>query len=96
MKRTNDQKISEVIREFKEKNQIGHKLYQKKLESLWIELFGSITEGYLEKFKLQQKMLTVYLKSPVLRKELNMNKTVILDTLNKRLAEDQLEDINFR
>lgn len=96
MKRTNDQKIAEVIREFKEVNQLGHKLFQKKLESLWLELFGSVTEGYLEKFRLQNKTLTVYLRSPVLRKELNLNKEVILENLNKRLGEDHLDDLIFR
>ncbi|MBK9272233.1 MAG: DUF721 domain-containing protein [Saprospiraceae bacterium] len=96
MKKSNDQKLSEIIREFADQKPYKNKLFHKKVEVAWMELFGDLTKGYLEKLKIQNKILSVYLKSPSLRIELEMNKKLILSNINKKLAPDQLEDIKFR
>lgn len=96
MKRTNDQKLSEVIKEFAEQKQYKHKLQVKKIETVWLELFGEITKGYLDRIKVQNNILTVYLSSPTLRVELDMNKKLILQNLNKKLGNDQLDELIFR
>lgn len=96
MKKVHDQKISEIIKEFTDQKPLKSKLQLKKVESCWLELFGNLTNQYLDKMKLQNRKLIIYLRSPSLIQELNMNKKMILNHLNQRLGDDQIEEISFR
>lgn len=49
MKRTNDQKLADVLGDFANQELFKNKLIQKRIENIWFELFGSLSNGYTEK-----------------------------------------------
>lgn len=96
MRKSNDQTIKEVLKEFAGQKKFKDKLNVKKLEILWQELFGSLAGQYTERIYYSKGVMTVHLSSSSLRKELSLNKSLILKQLNSRLTEQTLEDIEFR
>ncbi len=97
MRKSNDQTLKEVLKEFSEQKKFKNKLNIKKLEMIWNELFGALAGSHTEKIFLSNNVATVYLNSSSLRKELHLNKKLILQQLNNRMnAEEILTDIEFR
>ncbi|MCC6815421.1 MAG: DUF721 domain-containing protein [Saprospiraceae bacterium] len=96
MRKSNDQTLKEVLKEFTEQKRFKDKLTSKKLENVWYELFSSLAGNHTQKISLQDKVMTVYLSSSSLRKELSLNKTLILQQLNKHLINHEIDDIVFR
>ncbi|HQX45496.1 MAG: DUF721 domain-containing protein [Saprospiraceae bacterium] len=96
MKRTNDQKLADVLGDFANQELFKNKLIQKRIENIWFELFGSLSNGYTEKIIYRNKILSIYVNSSNLRADLSMNKKQILDKLNEHLKEDLILELNFR
>lgn len=97
MSKSHEQTIREALKEFSEQKKFKQKLSLKKLETIWIESFGSLAGAYMEKITFHKGILCIHTSSSSLRKELLINKKLILQQLNKQLTEDEkLEDIDFR
>ncbi len=96
MRKNNDQPLKDVLKEFVEQKKFKEKLSAKKLESLWQELFGSLAGSYTEKIYYSKGILTIYLSSSTLRKELSLNKNLILTQMNSRLKDEMIEVLEFR
>ncbi len=95
MRKSNDQSLSDVLKEFAEQKKFKNKLTSKKFEALWNELFSSITGEYLGKIYYQSGVLTVYITSSALKKNLLLNKKLLLQQLNSRLDEP-LKDLELK
>ncbi|NOT36733.1 MAG: DUF721 domain-containing protein [Saprospiraceae bacterium] len=96
MRKSNDQTLKDVLKEFVEQKKFKTRLSAKKLEALWHELFGALAGQYTEKVVYYNEIMTVHLSSSSLRKELMLNKPLILTQLNSRLKDQQVRDIEFR
>ncbi|MEP7196966.1 MAG: DciA family protein [Saprospiraceae bacterium] len=96
MRKSNDQTLKEVLKEFAEQKKFKNKLNSKKLETLWFELFSSLAGSYTDKVQYANGVMTVFLSSSSLRKELLINKKLILQQINSKLKEETLNDIEFR
>lgn len=48
MKRMNDQKLADALGDFANQEKFRNKLIQKRIENVWFEVFGSLSNGYTE------------------------------------------------
>ena len=97
MKRNNEQSLGEVLKHFLKANGLEEKVLETEIYGRWEELAGRAINLKTRKVKLQDGQLTVYLTSSVLRNELLMRRTELLERINQRLMPRiKLKAIDFR
>lgn len=96
MRRSNVQNIGELVNELLKELHIDQKLKEVRLINSWEELLGSHIQRATSKIFLKNKVLFVYLKSPIVRNELMMMKSEILKKMNEKAGEKMLDDIVLR
>ena len=96
MRRRNDQPIGAVIREFFEENPgIRQKILEVRVERAWGATCGPTILRYTRNLFMTGSVLHVSLSSAVLRNELLMSKTRLIDALNKTVQASAVTDIQF-
>ena len=70
-------------------------LLQKRLVESWPEVAGAAIAQYTTGVRITGQTLVVSLSAPVLRTELSMQKSVLVDRLNARVGERIITDIRF-
>ncbi len=97
MRRKNEQTLGEAIQQFLKVNDLDEKLLETEIYARWEELAGRAINLKTKKVTLRNAVLTVHLSSSVLRNELMLRKTELLDKINQRLAgKAQMTDLIFR
>lgn len=96
MRRDNQQTLGEAIREFLKRNSLDEKLYETEIFGRWEELVGREVNLRTRKVVLKEGVLIVYLNSSVLRNELSMRKTELLEHINMRLRNNPIRGLEFR
>ncbi len=97
VKNSNEQSLGEALRHFLKSTGLEEKVLETEIYGRWEELAGGAINLKTKKVKLQGKTLTVYLTSSVLRNELNMRRTEMLERINSRLMPRiQLSNLEFR
>ncbi|MEO6189602.1 MAG: DciA family protein [Saprospiraceae bacterium] len=96
MRKTNDQSLPDLLKEFAEQSKYKNKLTSKKFENIWFELFSSLAGSHTEKIYFHNGVLTVHLNSASLRKELSLNKKLIIQQINTKLSDETLTDVLFK
>jgi len=74
VKRYNDQKISDILKEFVNQKGVKPKIYQKRIEEIWAFHMGKSISQYTRDLTLRNQVLFISLDSAPLKKELSMNK----------------------
>ena len=96
MKGGNDQPIGAVIRAFFEKNPgIRQKILEVRVERAWGEVCGPAILRYTRNLFMKGTVLHVSLSSAVLRNELLLSKSHLIDALNKAVQATAVTDIQF-
>jgi predicted nucleic acid-binding Zn ribbon protein len=96
MGRSNTQNIKEVIEELLKELHIDGKLKEISIINSWEEVLGKKIARSTSKLFVKNKVLFVYLTSPVVRNELMMLKSGIIKALNDKAGSNVIEDIVFR
>lgn len=97
MKKSNELSLGDAIKAFLKHNDLDEKLLETEIYARWEELAGRAINLKTSKVTLHQRVLSVYLTSSVLRNELSMRKTVLLERINQRLgAAQQISDLRFK
>ncbi len=96
MKKSNEQTLGAAIREFLKNYRLEEKVTETRITASWEKVMGRNIACYTEKIVLKNNILTVYLRSSVLRNELSMAKTKIMDMLNKEAGQQVIKEIIFR
>jgi Dna[CI] antecedent, DciA len=96
MKKNNEQKMSEALKDFSTQKHIKEKLLSTKIENIWRSLYSDMIIKHTESFLIKKNALVIKISSAVLRKELAMNKKTILEQLNAKLDQDKIETLEFR
>ncbi len=96
MRRSNTQKISEVISEYINQLKIGRRLGEAKIINSWPVVVGPVIAKQTDKVYIRNGVFYVHLKSPVLRNELSYMKTRIIDVLNERAGEKIITRVVLR
>ena len=96
MKGGNDQAIGAVIRAFFEENPgIRQKILEVRVERAWGEVCGPAILRYTRNLFMKGTVLHVSLSSAVLRNELLLSKSHLIDALNKAVQATAVTDIQF-
>ncbi len=96
-KRTsNESSISDVLKEFIEKNKLQSGMDKIDVQQAWKSLMGNGVNSYTNEVILKGATLYVSLSSAVLRQELSYGKQKIITMLNEELRKDVVKDLIFR
>ena len=96
MKGGNDQPIGAIIRAFFEENPgIRQKILEVRVERAWGEVCGPAILRYTRNLFMKGTVLHVSLSSAVLRNELLLSKSHLIDALNKAVQATAVTDIQF-
>jgi len=96
MRKSNDQKLGEVIQELLKLYQLEDKLDEVKLMHSWQEVVGEMIANHTKDLYIQRNTLFVVLDSPALKNELSYSKTQIKESLNEAVGRDVIEEVVFR
>ena len=97
MKKSNEQSLGEALQHFLKATGLEEKVIETEIYGRWEELAGRAINLKTKKVKLEGRKLTVYLTSSVLRNELNMRRTELLEHINQRLMPRiSLTSLDFR
>lgn len=92
-RKTNEQSLGEVIRDFIKQSGWEQKLDEVKIISQWDRLLGATFGKYVNEIFVQNKTLHIRLKSATLRQELSYKKTEIINQLNDAVGKVVINDI---
>ena len=93
MKKHNDQKIGEALKDMLQKYRLNSKLNQTKVKSLWGELMGPSISRYTKDIVIRRNKLFVTLESSPLKQELSLGKEKIRKIINERLGDDVIKEV---
>lgn len=97
MRRTNEQGLGEVLREFFENNiEIHEKIMAVRIERAWKKVLVTMAERYTTNIYVKDRVLHVQISSSVLRNELLLQKELLIKNLNNEVEEPFLSDIVIR
>lgn len=96
MRKSDTQKLGEVIREYLKQMMIDNKLKEISTVRSWEELMGKPVAERTRNIYVKNKVLFIELKSSVLRNELIMMRQNIIDRINEKAGERIIEKIVIR
>ena len=96
MRRSNTQKLADIINDsFKDFN-IGRKLKEVELINCWERVVGKTVARYTENIYIKNKKLMVFVNSSVVKNELLMIRDPLINRLNKEVGEEVISEIVIR
>lgn len=93
MKRHNDQKINEILKEMTNSKRLKPKLHQTKIKMVWEELMGPSISKYTTKISLRRNKLYVTIESAPLKQELTFGREKLKNIMNEALGEAYIEEV---
>ena len=95
MRRTETQKLADVIKDYLKENQLEKKLNTNRVSAHWEELMGKFIASNTTKVFIKDKTLFLQIKSPALKNELLMTRGKIVSMLNKKMEGKYIEKVVF-
>lgn len=95
MKKSNEQTLSEAIRELIETYRIKGKLDEVKLIGSWEKVTGKVIMKYTRDIYIRNRKLYLRIDSPALKNELLYSRSQLVDSLNKEAGSRVIEEIVF-
>lgn len=93
MRKSNTQKLSDIVKEYIDHMMIGKKLKEVSVINAWEELLGKTVSSRTTSIYIKNKVLFVQLSSSVVRNELMMMRQEIINRLNEKAGEQIIEKI---
>ena len=96
MRRSNVQNIGELVKDLLKELHIDQKLKEIRIINSWGEILGGNIQRSTAKIFVKNRVLFVYLKSPIVRNELMMMKSDIIRKLNEQVGEKVIDELVLR
>lgn len=96
MRRSNTQKLSEVLKEYIEQNQLDKKLKEIDVVQNWENLLGKTIAHYTKNIYIRNRILYVEISSSVVKNELFMMREEICRRINEDAGQDVVSKIIFK
>lgn len=96
MKKQDALPIGEIIAQFISEKNIGQKLDETQIMRLWPKIAGETVNAYTQSMYVHNRTLYVRLSSAVLRNELLMMRSELLNRLNTEIGHPVIDNIIFR
>ena len=94
-RRSNQQPLSEVIRELMSNYRLEGKLKKARIIEAWPQVTGEMITNHTRDLYFKGSKLFVKLDSPALKTELSYQKNQIIEALNKSVGDKIVTDIVF-
>jgi predicted nucleic acid-binding Zn ribbon protein len=95
MRRTNDKSLKDAIEQMLKVYKLKRKFDETSLISWWPELMGKAVANRTKQLYIRDRKLFIRLESSVVKSELLMIRTQILDKLNERAGSKVLDELVF-
>jgi hypothetical protein len=96
MRRNETRKISDLLQEFRHQPQLDRRLVEAQLIGNWGKLLGPAIERSTHKIFISNRTLFVFIDSSVMRHELFMIRSQILQALNNSVGSKAIDQIIFK
>lgn len=96
IKRKNEYSLKEAIEELIKSYHLEGKLQETRVINSWEKIVGGIFAKHTTHLSIKSGILYVKLDSSVLRSELALTRSKLVDMLNREAGEKVIEDIVFR
>lgn len=96
MRKSNTEKLSHVLKQYIEQNNLQPKLSELNIVQSWEAMMGKTVASYTEDLRISNGTLFIKLSSPILRNELVMMREQIKKHLNENAGAEVIRDIVFR
>ncbi|MEM8908872.1 MAG: DUF721 domain-containing protein [Bacteroidota bacterium] len=93
MKRHNDQKLKDVLKEMVNSKKLKPKLHQTKIKATWEEMMGPSISKYTTQISVRRQKLYLTISSAPLKQELSFGKEKIRKMMNETLGEEYIEEV---
>ena len=95
MKRTNTVSLAQIINELLGEYKIEGIIKEKRIIAAWPEVLGPLSKPD-DKLYIKNKILFAQISSSVVRNELYMMRSILLQRLNEKAGAEVITDIVFR
>ena len=95
MRRVKTVHIAQIVAEIFGEYKISNKILEARIISAWHEVLGPLAKTD-DKLYINNKVLFVELSSSVIRNELSMMRSKLIQRLNEKAGEEVIKDIVFR
>lgn len=96
MRRKETQSLSDILKEYTKSANLDTRLQETRLIENWGKMLGPVIEQSTNKIFISRRVLFVYIESPIVRHELFMMRTRLLEALNQSVGENVIDTIVFR
>lgn len=96
MQKRNEQSIGEILHDYLKISQLENVVFADRIASIWQETLGDDIAHETDRIFLQNGYLFVNLKSPSLKTELMMRRSMIAHLLNEKLRNDIIKTVVIR
>ena len=95
MSRTNDKSLKDAIEQMLKVYKLKRRFDETSLVALWPEMMGTAIANRTKLIYVRDRKLFVKLESSVIKNELMMIRTQIVDKMNERAGEKVIDEIVF-
>lgn len=96
MRRRETENIKDLIQEFLKLRKLDKPLFEKKIVNAWSKVLGENISEYTTDIIVRNRKLYVTLSSSVLRHDLFLSRDEIVQSLNKYVGCDVIDEVVFR
>ena len=96
MKRSNNQKIGDVIRKLIQNPKISKKMDELDAIEAWEKCIAKPLHKYIKEQKIYKGILYIKITSSAMRNELSYKKTEILEEIKTKIGKEIITDIIFK
>lgn len=94
-RKQNDQPIKSVIRQMLEEAGLSKKYDEASVVRTYHEMMGPSISNRTKEVKMKERTLIIKLESAVLKEELSMNKSKLVQLINDKLGGNFVEDVEI-
>ncbi len=95
-KEKNEWSIEEALKKMLDDNAIKNKYIELKIKIIWEEIAGPLIKKHTTKTILKNKKFYIYIDSPIVKNELRMLRTQILENIQEKIGSAYLNEIIIR
>ena len=95
MRRNNTQSVKTVIEQILQNSKIDAKLKEVRLINNWEEIVGKMIANSTSKLYIKNRCLFIHLRSSVVRNELQMLQSTVIEAVNKHAEEKIIDKIRL-
>jgi len=96
MRKRNEQSLQEVLHEILKKYNLERRFEQAELADIWNKTLGPSVANQTKRVVFKNGVLTVYIDSALVKHELNMLKSRLVDSLNETVGKPLVTEIHIR